>query len=117
MIIGIPREIKADEYRVAMLPVGAELLKADGHKVIFQKGAGVGSGFDDAAYATVGAEIVDSAEEVYRQAEMIFAYALGSKSVGGANRAPVGSTFRNRESANVATRSLAAFHANTYQFP
>ena len=46
-----------------------------------------------------------------------FAYALGSKSVRGANLVPVGSIFRNRDSANVATRSLAAFHANTYQFP
>ena len=71
MIIGIPREIKQDEYRVAMLPVGAELLKRDGHKIVFEKGAGLGSGFDDAAYASVGAELVDSAEELYAQAEMI----------------------------------------------
>ena len=46
-----------------------------------------------------------------------FAYVLGSKSFGGANLAPVGSICRNRDSANVATRSLAAFHANTYQLP
>jgi alanine dehydrogenase len=71
MIIVIPREIKQDEYRVAMLPVGAELLKRDGHKIVFEKGAGLGSGFDDAAYASVGAELVDSAEELYAQAEMI----------------------------------------------
>jgi alanine dehydrogenase len=71
MIIGIPREIKQDEYRVAMLPVGAELLKRDGHRIVFEKGAGLGSGFDDAAYASVGAELVDSAEELFAQAEMI----------------------------------------------
>jgi alanine dehydrogenase len=71
MIIGIPREIKQDEYRVAMLPVGVELLKGDGHKIVLEKGAGLGSGFDDAAYASVGAELVDSAEELYTRAEMI----------------------------------------------
>jgi len=56
---------------VAMLPVGAELLKRDGHKIAFEKGAGLGTGFDDAAYASVGAELVDSAEDLYAQAEMI----------------------------------------------
>ncbi|MCK4604851.1 MAG: alanine dehydrogenase, partial [Deltaproteobacteria bacterium] len=71
MIIGIPREIKQDEYRVAMLPVGAELLIGDGHKIVFEKGAGLGSGFDDVAYASAGAELVDSAEELYAKAEMI----------------------------------------------
>jgi alanine dehydrogenase len=71
MIIGVPREIKKDEYRVALLPVGAELLRADNHQVLFQKGAGLGSGYDDAAYASVGAKIAASAEEVYAHAEMI----------------------------------------------
>jgi alanine dehydrogenase len=71
MIIGVPREIKKDEYRVALLPVGVELLRQDNHGIVFQKGAGLGSGYDDAAYATVGAEIVESAEEVYARAEMI----------------------------------------------
>ena len=49
MIIGVPRETKADEYRVALLPVGAELLTQDGHTVLVEKGAGLGSGFDDDA--------------------------------------------------------------------
>ena len=71
MIIGVPREIKKDEYRVALLPVGAELLRQDNHRIVFQKGAGLGCGYDDAAYAGVGAEIVKSAEEVYARAEMI----------------------------------------------
>lgn len=56
MIVGIPREIKADEYRVALLPVGAERLVRDGHTVLFERGAGLGSGFDDADHAAAGAE-------------------------------------------------------------
>ncbi len=71
MIVGIPREIKKDEYRVALLPVGAELLKKDGHKVVFQKGAGLGSGYSDTMYKNAGAELVNTAEEVYGQAEMV----------------------------------------------
>ena len=71
MIIGIPREIKKDEYRIAMLPVGVELLKEDGNRIMFQKGAGLGSGYGDDAYTDAGAELVDSAAEVYAQAEMI----------------------------------------------
>ncbi len=71
MIIGILREIKKDEYRVAMLPVGADLLIKDGHKILFQKEAGLGSGYDDEAYAAVGVELVDSAEEIFAKADMI----------------------------------------------
>lgn len=71
MIIGIPREIKKDEYRVAMLPVGVELLREDGNRILFQKGAGLGSGYGDDAYTDAGAELVDSAAEMYAQAEMI----------------------------------------------
>jgi alanine dehydrogenase len=71
MIVGVPREIKADEYRVALLPVGAELLAADGHEVLVEKGAGLGSGFSDEQYARVGASLADSAEEVFARAEMI----------------------------------------------
>jgi len=71
MIIGVPREIKDDEYRVAMLPVGAHLLAEDGHTVLVEKGAGLGSGFDDNAYAAAGARIVVSAAEIYSQAELI----------------------------------------------
>ena len=71
MRIGVPTEIKKDEYRVAMLPVGVHLLVEDGHRVMLQKGAGLGSGYDDAAYVAVGAEMIDSAEAIYQQAEMI----------------------------------------------
>jgi alanine dehydrogenase len=71
MRIGVPREIKTDEYRVGLLPVGAELLVADGHAVQVQRGAGVGSGFEDSAYAAAGAKVVDSAEELYASADLI----------------------------------------------
>ena len=57
MNIGVPKEIKADEYRVAVLPVGAELLTKDGHKVLVEKGAGFGSGFDDQQYIAAGARL------------------------------------------------------------
>lgn len=71
MIIGAPKEIKADEYRVAVLPVGVELLTKDGHTVLIEKGAGLGSGFDDQNYKTAGAQIVETSDEIFRRAEMI----------------------------------------------
>jgi len=71
MIIGVPTEIKDDEYRVALLPVGAKLLKQDGHAVLVQKGAGSGSGFGDQQFAAAGARILDSAAEVYAQADLV----------------------------------------------
>ncbi len=71
MIIGVPREIKQDEYRVGMIPAGAEALVRAGHQVLFERGAGLGSGLSDEEYAAAGAEIVDTAESVYRRAEMI----------------------------------------------
>ena len=71
MIVGVPKEIKKDEYRVALLPVGAELLVRDGHTVLVEAGAGVSSGFDDDRYRSVGARTVASAEEIYGQAEMV----------------------------------------------
>ena len=71
MIIGVPREIKADEYRVAMLPVGVELLTEAGHTVLVQAGAGLGSGFEDRAYAAAGAKIVGSADVIFRRAELV----------------------------------------------
>ncbi len=71
MIIGIPKEIKADEYRVALLPVGTELLSHDGHTVLIEAGAGAGSGFDDQGYVEAGAEIVDGAEQIYARADMV----------------------------------------------
>jgi alanine dehydrogenase len=71
MIVGVPVEIKTDEYRVAMLPVGADLLVRNGHRVLFERGAGLGSGYEDAAYEAVGAELVDTPDEIYAHAEMI----------------------------------------------
>jgi alanine dehydrogenase len=71
MIIGVPKEVKRDEYRVAMLPVGAELLTKDGHTVLVEKGAGSSSGFDDGRYAGVGATIVETADAVYARADLI----------------------------------------------
>jgi alanine dehydrogenase len=71
MIVGVPREVKADEYRVGLLPVGAELLRKDGHVVLVEKDAGVGSGFSDEAYEEAGATIVASAQEVYGRADLV----------------------------------------------
>ena len=71
MIIGVPREIKADEYRVALLPVGAELLRRDGHTVVFQRSAGESSGFPDGDYEAAGAELVDSPDDVYERCELV----------------------------------------------
>ncbi|MBO7744022.1 alanine dehydrogenase [Paenibacillus sp. MWE-103] len=71
MIIGVPKEIKASEYRVALTPAGAAMLKAAGHEVLVQSGAGAGSSFSDEAYEGEGATIVDDAKEVWARAEMI----------------------------------------------
>ena len=61
MIVGLPKEIKTDEYRVAMIPSGVEELTAAGHQVLVEQGAGVGSGIPDAEYISAGAAIVPSA--------------------------------------------------------
>jgi len=71
MIIGVPKEIKSNENRVALVPGGAEGLVQAGHSVLIEAGAGVGSGFDDDAYAAVGASIVNGAPEVWERADMI----------------------------------------------
>lgn len=71
MILGVPKEIKRDEYRVALLPVGAEELTRAGHQVLVQSGAGLGSGLPDADYRRHGAELVDSPEEIYARADFI----------------------------------------------
>ena len=71
MNIGVPAEVKTDEYRVAMLPVGVEQLVAAGHRVMVQSGAGQGSGIPDEAYQQAGGELVASATEVFAQAELI----------------------------------------------
>lgn len=71
MIIGVPKEIKTAENRVALVPAGAEVLRAQGHAVLIERGAGEGSGFGDDAYEAVGATIVPAAREVWSEADMI----------------------------------------------
>ncbi len=71
MIIGVPAEVKQDEYRVAMLPVGVEELTQGGHKVVVQAGAGLGSGLADHDYLKAGAELVGSIDDVYAAADLI----------------------------------------------
>src|SRR3954466_3882659 len=71
MKIGVPREIKTNENRVALVPAGAEALVGAGHSVMMEKGAGEGSGFPDSAYTSVGAKIGADADAVWREADMI----------------------------------------------
>ncbi|MBI4545551.1 MAG: alanine dehydrogenase [Gemmatimonadetes bacterium] len=71
MTIGVPKEIKPAEYRVALLPGGADALGHAGHRVLVQRGAGEGSGFEDAAYEAAGATLVDRPAEIWADAEMI----------------------------------------------
>ncbi|MBW7473520.1 alanine dehydrogenase [Paenibacillus oenotherae] len=71
MIIGVPKEIKGSEFRVALTPAGASMLKAAGHEVLVESSAGIGSGFDDDSYAAEGAVMIDNAAEVWARAEMI----------------------------------------------
>ena len=70
-VVGVPREIKKDEFRVAMLPVGVEELTRAGHRVVIQAGAGLGSGIEDGDYARHGAEIEPDASTVWGQADLI----------------------------------------------
>lgn len=71
MIVGVPREIKPDEYRVAMLPSGVDELVRHGHRVLIERGAGLGSGITDEQYAANGAEIADGPVAIFGQAELI----------------------------------------------
>ena len=71
MIIGILKEVKAEENRVALTPGGAEVMIQNGHRVLVKKDAGKASGFQDIDYADAGAEIVQEALEIFSQAEMI----------------------------------------------
>ena len=71
MIIGIPKEIKEQEQRVALLPSAAGQLTRRGHSVVVQKNAGIGSGYPDDDYVKAGAEIVDQAKDVFARADMI----------------------------------------------
>ncbi|MFL5245802.1 MAG: alanine dehydrogenase [Gemmataceae bacterium] len=71
MIVGVPKEIKTDEYRVAMIPVGVEELTRAGHKVLIQSGAGQGSGISDEQYSQNGAEIVADAAQIWQRADLV----------------------------------------------
>jgi len=71
MIIGVPKEIKTGEARVGMVPSGVSAFVSHGHRVLVERGAGIGSGIPDEAYAAAGAEILDSAADVWGRAEMV----------------------------------------------
>ena len=71
MLIGVPKEIKVKEFRVGMTPTAVREVVARGHKVIVETGCGTGIGMDDAAYEAAGAEVVQTAKEVFDNAEMI----------------------------------------------
>jgi len=71
MIVGILKEIKAEENRVSMTPAGVEVIKQNGHSILVEKAAGSGSGFDDDAYKKAGAEIVESPKEIFQRADMV----------------------------------------------
>ena len=71
MIIGLPKEIKDNEYRVGLTPAGVRALTDAGHRVLVENSAGEGSGFEDSLYKRAGAAIIDSANDVWADAEMI----------------------------------------------
>ena len=71
MLIGVPREIKVEEYRVGLVPGSVRELVHHGHRVMIETGAGAGIGFEDDDYRRAGAAIADSAEEVFAEAELV----------------------------------------------
>jgi len=71
MLIGCPKEIKPQEYRVGLTPNAVKEVILNGHKVLIEKDAGAGSGFSDQLYEEAGAKILQSAEEIFSQSEMI----------------------------------------------
>jgi alanine dehydrogenase len=71
MIIGVPKEIKEQEYRVALLPSGAYQLIKRGHQVLAERGAGLGAGYPDAEYEQAGAKLVDSHKEIFDRADLV----------------------------------------------
>ena len=71
MIVGVPKEIKTAEHRVALVPAGVESLAGDGHTVLVEQDAGIGSGFSNDAYRTAGGTIVPRAADVWARAEMV----------------------------------------------
>ena len=71
MIIGIPKEVKTDEFRVGLTPSNVLKLVKDTHTVVIQKSAGEGSGFSDLEYLKAGAKILENAKQVYDEASLI----------------------------------------------
>ncbi len=71
MIVGVLKEIKAEENRVCMTPAGVEVMKQNGHEVIVEKNAGMGSGFNDDAYKSAGAEIINTPKEIFKRSDMV----------------------------------------------
>jgi len=71
MIVGVPKEIKNNENRVAITPAGVKAFSQTGNQVLVQKSAGLGSGIEDSEYIQAGATIIGTAEEVFEKAEMI----------------------------------------------
>src|SRR5258708_14278036 len=71
MIMGVPSEVKADEWRVSLTPAGVRELTSAGHTVCVQKGAGDGSSMSDAEFARTGAKILGTAEEVWAAADLV----------------------------------------------
>ena len=71
MIIGVPKEIKKAEFRVAITPAGVKALSEAGHKVFVEKGAGEGSGFSDEEFQKAGAEIIQDKSRLFEDAELI----------------------------------------------
>jgi alanine dehydrogenase len=71
MIVGVPKEVKTAEHRVALVPAGVASLVGDGHTVLVETGAGVGSGFPDDPYRAAGASIVTRAAEVWAKSELV----------------------------------------------
>ena len=71
MIVGVLKEIKAEENRVCMTPAGVEVMKQNGHEVLVEKNGGMGSGFNNTAYKSAGAEIIDSPKEIFKRADMV----------------------------------------------
>jgi alanine dehydrogenase len=71
MIVGILKEIKAEENRVSMTPAGVEVMIKNGHTVLVENNAGIGSGFEDKDYVAAGAQIINSAKQIYDEAQMV----------------------------------------------
>lgn len=71
MIVGILKEIKAEENRVCMTPAGVEVMRQNGHTVLVEKNAGTGSGFEDERYVAAGAEMIETAREIFERSDMV----------------------------------------------